>query len=144
MRWSKSIFRTAGGFYVVGAGGGREVHALQNMGYLVEAFECNHKLQEFGNKFLSDEGLTPCIKSFERDACPQSNSKYDGVIIGWGAYMLIQGSARRVSFLQTASSQIADEANILLSFFARSGDNWQMKNIASIGNIIRFLLRKDP
>ena len=139
----EKYFQNCQSLLLIGAGGGREVYALLNMGYDVDAFECNPKLQEFGNKFLVDEGFTTCIKTVERDACPKSNSTYDGVIIGWGAYMLIQGSARRAEFLRTVRSQIADEANILLSFFTRSSDSWQLRNIASIGNIVRFLLSRD-
>ena len=147
LKWEQEMvekyFQNSQKLLLVGAGGGRETYALQNMGYLVEAFECNPKLQEFGNNLLAGDGLVPCIKSLERDACPKSNSKYDGVIIGWGAYMLIQGSARRAEFLSAIRSQIADEANILLSFFTRSTYSWQLRNIASIGNMIRFLLRRD-
>jgi hypothetical protein len=147
LKWEEEMveryFRGCKSLLLIGAGGGREVRALQKMGYKVEAFECNPTLQEFGNTFLADEGLTPCIQMLERDVCSKGDSRYDGAIIGWGTYTLIQGFDRRAKFLQTLRSQINDEANILLSFFTRGGDSWQMKNIAFIANMVRFLLRRD-
>ena len=147
LKWEQEMvekyFRSCQNLLLIGAGGGREVFALQNMGYAVDAFECNPALQESGNKFLASKGLAPCIKVVERDACPKGDSKYDGAIIGWGTYTLIQGADRRSDFLEAVRSQIGNEANILLSFFTRNGDSWQMKNIASIGNIIRFMLRRE-
>lgn len=128
---------------LIGAGGGREVYGLQKLGYTVEAFECNPKLLNFGNKFLDEEGLMPCIKQLERDASPKSDRKYDGIIIGWGAYSLMQGRGRRIAFLKNLRPLIKDGGKILLSFLARTSNSWELRNTASIGNIFRFLLRRE-
>ncbi len=129
---------------LIGAGGGREVYALQKLGYRVAAFECNSKLQEFGNKFLADEGLVPSISFGERDICPPpGNGKYDGAILGWGSYMLMQGRALRINYLRSLRDQLTDEAPLLLSFYTRSSDDWKLRNIPRIGNVFRLLLRRE-
>lgn len=139
----EKYFQNYHNLLLIGAGGGREVYALQKMGYTVEAFECNSKLLNFGNEFLAKEGLTPCIKHLERDQSPESKDKYDGIIIGWGAYMLTQGRIRRIAFLKNLRSLIKDDGKFLLSFLVRTNDSWEIKNTAFIGNIFRFLLRRE-
>lgn len=138
-----NYFQNYHNIMLIGAGGGREVYGLQKMGYTVDAFECNPKLLEFGNKFLIEEGLTPSIKYLERDESPESKDKYDGIIIGWGTYMLIQGRNRRIALLKNLRSMIKDDGRILLSFLTRTRDSRELINTARIGNIFRFLLRRE-
>ena len=139
----EKYFQNYHNLLLIGAGGGREVYGLQKMGYSVDAFECNSKLMDFGNKFLADEGLTSCIKHLERDQIPETTNKYDGIIIGWGVYMSIQGSNRRINFLKKLRSLIKDDGRILLSFLTRKSDSWEIKNTIMIGNIFRFLMRRE-
>ena len=146
--WEREMVEKFFGDYhnllLIGAGGGREVYGLQKMGYTVLAFECNPKLSDFGNQFLTEEGLTACINVLGRDESPKSIDKYDGIIIGWGAYMLIQGNSRRIAFLKNLRSLIKDDGKILLSFLTKTGVNgWGLRNTARIGNIFRFLLRRE-
>ena len=137
----KEYFQNCRRLLLVGAGGGREVYALEKMGFNLESFECNHKLREFGNQLLEKEGLKSIISPLERDVCPVVNDGVcDGVIVGWGAYMLIQNSIRRTAFLRGICSQITYEAPILLSFFAREKDAWELKITALVGNFFRLLL----
>jgi hypothetical protein len=148
LQWEKNMveqyFRSGEKLLVIGAGGGREVIALQKMGFSVRAFECNETLQVFGNELLIDEDLDPCIELMGRDLFPKDGPHCDGAIVGWGTYTLIQGSARRVALLNAVRSQIADGGCVLLSFFARSRDSWQLQKTAAIGNFIRFILRREP
>lgn len=125
---------------IVGAGGGREVAALQRLGFVVDGFECHPQLQEYANTFLLREGLSPAVSLMPRDECPNEGRTYDGFIVGWGAYMLIQGRRRRITFLKTMRQLATLDAPILLSFFPRTRDSRYLKTVYYIGNCCRSLL----
>jgi len=83
--WEQSVvleyFREGRRLLVTSAGGGREVLALERMGYEVDAFECNPALVEFANSFLRAEGLQSRVLTADRDTCPPLPGGYDGVIV---------------------------------------------------------------
>ena len=139
----ETYFKDCHELLVLAAGGGRETYALQKMGYHVDAFECHEGLLNFANSFLEKSGLTPCVKFVERDECPVSQRRYDGAIVGWGAYMLIQPRRKRIEFLQQICGQIKENAPILLSFFQRSNENRIYRGVAVIANIFRFALGRE-
>jgi hypothetical protein len=128
---------------IVGVGGGREALALRKLCYQVDGFECHPELLEYANGLLEREGLTPDIKRAPRDLCPAGGRIYDGLIVGWGAYMLIRGRQRRIEFLRQLRSQTEVGSPVLLSFFTRSYDGLYFRLIMAIGNTIRWLLRRD-
>jgi len=101
-------------------------------------------LVEYANKLLEKEGLVPDIQLVPRDMCPVSSKIYDGLIIGWGAYILIQGSEQRIAFLNKLRALTQEQSPILLSFFTRSGNERRFKVIAAIGKVIRLILRRGP
>lgn len=132
---------------VIGAGGGREVLALLRLGYEVYGVECHPQLVKLANELLKEEGFTPNVRLISRDQCPKSDKVYDGIIIGWGAYMLIQGKKQRITFLKDLNARARGRSPILLSFFYRP-DATRKKlyfgSIAVIANIIRRCLgRRD-
>lgn len=145
--WEKKVldqhFQQCKSLLVAGVGGGREVLALCKLGYDAEGFECNSKLVEFANQLLEKEGFPANIQVIPRDQCPDSHQQYDGLIIGWGAYMLIQGREQRISFLKKLRSLTKENAPILLSFFCDTEPRSYFKIIIKIGNIIRWVLRRD-
>jgi hypothetical protein len=66
-------------------GGGREVVALNQIGFDVDGFECNRQLFEFAEKLFEEENVSgefhlappgPPVWHFGRI--------FDGAIIGWG------------------------------------------------------------
>jgi len=130
---------------VAGSGGGREILALRKLGYIVDGFECNPKLLEFANQLMRKEGFDSNLQLALRDRCPSVNKEkeYDGIIIGWGSYMLIQGRERRIAFLKNLKTQTKPKSPLLLSFFYCSGSRRYFKLVAKIGNIIRWFLRRE-
>jgi len=145
--WEKealnTYFQTCRYLLVAGVGGGREVLALHPLGYEVDGFECNPRLVEGANALLKKEGLMPSIQLAPRDGCPDATKIYDGIVVGWGAYMLIQGRKHRIAFLQQLRKQTREGSPVLLSFFYRSGTERRFKVIAAIGNVMRWLLRRE-
>jgi hypothetical protein len=128
---------------LIGAGGGREVLALSKLNYQVDSYECNHNLVDFANQLLTQEGFNSKVKLIARDACPKTQQKYDGVIIGWGSYMLIQGKDKRIDLLKKIQQTIASQSPILLSFYCYKQPSRYYHIIAQVGNLFRWLLRRD-
>ncbi len=137
-------FRGRQRLLVTSAGGGREVYALERMGYEVDAFECNPALVAFANSFLAKEGLTARVAHAERDHCPPLRGGYDGVVVGWASFMLIPGRARRIRLLQEIRGLVKPGAPILISFFPRERTSRETVLIYRVGNAIRRLLGREP
>ncbi len=129
---------------VAAAGGGREVLALERLGYEVEAFECHGALAAAANVLLAEEGCAARVRAAPRDGCPDFSARLDGAIIGWGAYTLIQGRQHRVAFLRQLRRRLAVGAPLLVSFFHRRGeergDAWR----TAIAGALRRLRRRPP
>ncbi len=128
---------------VAGAGGGREVLALHQLGYDTDGFDCNIQLVEQANKLFKKEGLVSNIKHVLPDQCPDGTKIYNGIIIGWSVYMHIQGRKQRIAFLRKLRNQTQELSPILLSFSHRLDDSLYFKMVAIIGNVIRWFLRRD-
>ena len=122
---------------LIGAGGGREVIALSRLGYEVDGYECHPQLVEAARNLLVKENLSAQIQIAPRDQCPDGNKVYDGLIVGWGAYMLIQGRQHRIDFLRQLRSRAKESSPVLLSFYDRDFDTRRFKIIKFIGNVLR-------
>jgi len=129
---------------VAAAGGGREVLALRLRGMQVEGFESHPELVRFANDLLEREGMVPDIKQAPWDHCPDIDGKYDGVIVGWGAYMHIRGRERRIMFLRELRERAIPGSPILLSFYTTTKDSRYFRAVAQIGNVLARVLRRDP
>jgi hypothetical protein len=145
--WEKAVmdeyFQARERLLMVAVGGGREVLALQKLSYEVDGFECHPELLEYANDLLEREGLSPSVMLAPRDQCPVAGRTYDGAIVGWGAYMLIQGRGKRIEFLRQMRSQVKEGSPVLLSFFTRSYDSLYFRLVRAIGNGFRWALRRD-
>ncbi len=127
---------------LIGAGGGREVLALHRLGYEVDAYECHPKLLAAAQRLCQEEGTVATVRFAPRDQAIASNVTYDGAVIGWGAYTLIQGRARRTALLSAVRQQLADDAPLLVSFFMRSENDRSYRFITRTANTIRQMLRR--
>lgn len=128
---------------VAAAGGGREVLALRRRGFEVDGFEAHPDLVHFANEFLEEEGQGDGIRLAAWDECPAYDMMYDGVIIGWGAYMHIRGRSRRVNLLRTLRQRVPRGAPILLSFSTSERIPAMMRVATRIANVIARPLGRD-
>jgi hypothetical protein len=129
---------------LIGAtGGGREAIALARNGVEVTAFDCQPKLVEAAEALLRAEGLEAQFTIADPDQVPEGLGIYDGLILGWGAYIHIIGKENRVRFLRQFREHIEVGSPLLLSFFVRKADSRKMRFIQSIANTIRRLRRSD-
>ena len=146
--WEKkavdNYFQDCKSLLVAAVGGGRELLALKSLGFEVNGFECHPGLQAFANELLRLEGHGPLVKLAERDRCPTNGQMYDGLIVGWAAYTLIQGKKKRVEFLKGLRSQARENSPVLVSFFPRSSDHRYFRVVAAVGNTIRRIFRREP
>ena len=124
---------------LLGAGGGREVIALRRLGFHVDAFDCNPRLAAAGSRIIANEASGAPIAIVERDACPTGDVDYDGLIVGWGAYMLIAGRDRRIALLRAMRSRAHPGSPLLISFFEREPITRSERLTAAIANTIRAL-----
>ncbi|HEX2205486.1 MAG TPA: hypothetical protein VHG91_19400 [Longimicrobium sp.] len=124
---------------VLAAGGGREVLALRKMGIDADGYECHPGLAAFATGLLERHGVPGPVGVVGRDEAPRTGRRYDGVIVGWGAYMLIQGRARRVAFLRDLRALVGPGAPLLLSFFYRDGSRFRHALIGRAANALRRL-----
>lgn len=138
------FFRGRTRLLLVGAGGGREAIALARQGFQVDAFECNPALVEYANRLLTREGIEARVRHLPRDEAPPAGGPYDGAIVGWSAYMLIMGRARRVAFLRSLRRLLDPRAPLLLSFWTRPEDDRRVPAVARTANAVRRILRREP
>ncbi len=129
---------------VIGAGGGREVLALERMGFEVEGYECNPALVAYADEFLPRQGCTAAVRHLPRDAVPSADTPFDGIVVGWSAYTLIPGRAHRVDLLRRLRVLVQPGGPILLSFFTRGADGPRVRISAAVANGIRAILRREP
>lgn len=140
--WEKQMinknFIDAKNIMVIAAGGGREVVALSRLGYKVDGYECNIKLVEFASDFLKKEGVNASIRFLERNTVPDGVKKYDGIIIGWGAYSFIVGSKKRREFLKALYPFMNEGSSLLISFLYERNKTLSDKIIKGVSNFFRY------
>ena len=137
-------FAEGGRFILIGAGGGREVLALLRLGYQVDGFESHPALVAAANDLLQEEGYDPSVDLVQRDEGPNTAKTYDGIIIGWGAYMLVQSRRSRITLLRELRAHTQVHSPILLSFYWRSRTPGDYKISAFLANTIRRITHREP
>ena len=123
------------------AGGGREMVALWRRGMAVNGFECCGKLVERARELLSESGVEGRVITSRADEVPEGLGVYDGVIVGWGAYMHIPGRSKRVAFLKQCREHLRPGSPILLSFFTRPANSREFRWVRAIAGSVRGLRR---
>ena len=129
---------------VTGAGGGREVLALLEMGHDAVGYEPHAGLAASGARLLADRGHPGRLHASPRDAWPAGAERCDGVVVGWGSYTLIQGRATRVAFLRGAAQALEEGGPLLVSFFNRAGNERYLAQVHRVARVVRRLRRAEP
>lgn len=129
---------------VTSAGAGREVLALARAGHEVTGYEPHPHLAAEGNRLLAAAGVDASIRVCDRDRWPDGTPEADGVVAGWGGYMLIAGRSRRVAFLRGAVRSLPAGAPVLVSFAAVSGHDIRLRTAARLANLLRRVAGREP
>jgi hypothetical protein len=114
-------FPDSGRLLVGAAGGGREALDLARRGYDVCCFDCMPPFVESARALLKSHVSSDNVLLADLDCVPDVTGPFDGLIVGWGAYSHIKGSARRVAFLKQFRSVAPVGTPLLLSFHHRGG-----------------------
>jgi hypothetical protein len=145
--WERSAFEeyfpAGASIGLMAAGGGREVLALRNMSFEVEAWECQPHLIDAANELLVAEGFEPSVTYAPRNAVIAGTKIYDALVIGWSTYTLIPGRSRRITLLRELRTKVKAGSPMLLSFFARRPGGVQFRIMAGLGNVGRRLLGRE-
>jgi hypothetical protein len=126
---------------VTGAGGGREVLALLELGFDATGYEPHPGLVASGGELLASGGHPGRLRLMERDAFPAHAEPLEALLVGWGSYMLTPGSARRVAFMRGARERMEAGTPVVLSFFVRSPAERDYARLAAAANVVRRLRR---
>ncbi|HEX8319331.1 class I SAM-dependent methyltransferase [Longimicrobium sp.] len=129
---------------VIAAGAGREVIALSRQGFQAEGFECNPGLVAYAGDLLPRHGCQAAVRLIARDAAPAGAGPYDGIILGWSAYMLIPGRERRIRFLRDLRPLLTEGSPVLLSFFTRPDHAPRLALAFRVARVLRRVLRREP
>ncbi len=139
----EKYFSDAKNILLIAAGGGREAVVLSKMGFEVDSYECNVTLIEYGNAFLQKNGIDYKIKYLPGNSVPDGIKKYDGIIMGWGAYSHIQGKKNRLSFLSKIYPLLHEKAPLMISFLIKDEKGRQEKITKSVSNFFRIFTGRD-
>jgi 2-polyprenyl-3-methyl-5-hydroxy-6-metoxy-1,4-benzoquinol methylase len=146
--WEKRVltdyFAECKRLLLIGAGGGREVLALLQLEYDVDGFESHPDLVAVANDLLRSEGCDSVVRQAPRDEAPNTGAMYDGIIVGWSMYMLVQGRERRISLLRQLRAQTRPGCPVLVSFYYRTSTPKAYKVATHVANIIRRVLGRQP
>lgn len=141
LRWESSaidrFFGDCLSMLVGAAGGGREALALAQRGYDVVAFECNPALLKVAELLAHDHHVSLRYVSTPPSQPPKLDRVFDGAVVGWGGYMHIPSSAKRIAFLRDMRRNVRSGAPLLLSFFTRSPISRRFLFIQRIASGIR-------
>jgi hypothetical protein len=145
--WEKAMiekhFKDAKKILLIAAGGGRELIALHNMGFDVTSYECNTRLIVYGNELLLRNGIRKKIEYLPGSSVPELITEYDGIIIGWGAYSLINGRKKRLTFLDGLLPFLKKEAPLMISFLFTRSRTRHEKTIRMISNFFRTIMFRE-
>jgi len=136
-------FPTGGQIVVTAAGAGREVLGLIDGGFDPVGFEPNLRLVTAGRAVLERSGHGDRLRACERDRFPAQAGTADGIVVGWGSYMLIPGRDRRVDFLRGARAALPRGAPLLLSFFVRPPGSY-LRVVHAVAAPIRRMGGREP
>ena len=115
------FFRPRSRILVAACGGGRELIALHGLGFQADGFDCTPRLIETSRQLLQELGICSNVMLCPANDVPRELGPHDSLIVGWGAYMQIPGSARRIAFLRKLHALVPPAAPLLVSFWIREG-----------------------
>jgi hypothetical protein len=138
----KKYFHTARTFLLLAAGGGRETAALRKWGVEIDSYECSELFVAYGNDFLKRNNIDAGIVWLPVNSVPDIIKKYDGIIVGWGAYTHIPGSRNRISLLKNLHPFCKSETHIMISFYTKTVPGRHDKITRSVSNFLRFFFRR--
>lgn len=137
-----TYFPDGGAVLVASAGAGREVIALDDLGYRPTGFDPSPDLVAIGQRLIEEDERSITLIVAPPDQVPDGfEESFDAILVGWGGYVHIRGRSQRISFLRQIRRHVPSGAPILLSFFLRSPSDRHFRILARIARAVRVLRR---
>ncbi len=129
---------------VPSAGAGRELIALDDLGYIATGFDPSPELVTIGRRLLAAGGHGATLIPAPPDRVPPGlQGPFDAILMGWGGYVHIRGRSARTAFLAQLRSLVHEGAPMLLSFFLRAADDRHFATVHRIATGVRSLRRSN-
>ena len=129
--WEREAFQSAidpfSHVLVAGAGGGREMIALAEMGHRVAGFDASRDLVEACRGYLKRAGVKGIVHWTLPGTLPAGLQRYEALVIGRGVYHHIPRQSRRVDFLRACRSLLGPGAPLLLGDVMVTADHPQQR-----------------
>jgi SAM-dependent methyltransferase len=109
------FLRDKGRVLLAGCGSGRDLIALQSMGYDVTGLEPVPELVELARGHLKRRGLSAAVHAGLIQTA-DLDGPYDAVIFSNGCYSCVQGSAVRVAALHRVAQHLARDGRVIVSY----------------------------
>ena len=135
----ESHFAGCGSVLVAATGGGREQLALARRGVDTAGFDCLEALLPTCRALLAEHGVEDRVVLAPASEVPPGLGRFDGALVGWGAYTHIAGSERRVRFLGQLRRALPVGGPLLVSFMTRPADSPSYRAVVAVANLVRRL-----
>ena len=144
--WEEEIIAkhcpATGRVLVPAAGGGREVLALDAMGYDVVGYDPSRDLVELGNELIRTTGSGAQLLLSDGNRLPEDlPSPFDWVLFGWGGISHVRGSAHRVAVFRAIAHILEPGGILIVSFLHRPEDSRRFTLIHRVASAVRRLMR---
>jgi len=100
---------------LAGCGSGRDLIALQSMGYNVTGVEPIPELVDLARQHVARRGMTIPVHCGIIQTAELAGS-YDAVIFSNGCYSCVQGSRARIAMLARVAGHLADQGRVIVSY----------------------------
>lgn len=135
-------FPAGGRVVVTGAGAGREVASLRDLGFEADGFEPNAAMRDAGARAFAAAGRPERIAACERDAFP-ATAAADAVVVGWTSISHMPTRAGRVAFLRGARAVLPPGGHMLVSYWNRPAQDRYMRVVWRVSSVVRRLLNRE-
>ena len=108
---------------------------------MVDGYECNPVLVEYGSRLLQKNKAESRITHLTRNTVPSEVSQYDAVIIGWGAYSHVKGGKERIQFLKNLYPFMHRGSRLMVSFIWVKERNRRDRMIQRVSGFLGLFCR---
>ncbi len=115
---------------IIGAGGGREVFALANLGHSIDAYEPDEKMVKYAKSFFHDRKLPVEFSHMLPNEI--ALKQCDVFWLGWGVYTQIISRDKRVKLLKNAKNCIDKTGYIIISYWPERRKSNHIKLLHSV------------
>lgn len=144
--WESSVIEThtkpGTKVLVPAAGGGREILALTDMGYLATGYDPTPALVELGRRLITETGSDATLLVSHGNELPAGlDPPYDWTLFGWGSISHIQGRENRIGLFLRLHDALSPGGIFIVSFLPRQPHSRRFATVYRVARTVRDLRR---